>query len=236
MAAHQLHVARFVTVSTPPRTRPTRVIVADDSGLFRDGVTRILTESDIDVPGQARDGDELVRMVRDDPPDAVVVDIRMPPTGTDEGLIAARSIRREHPDVGVLVLSTFIDTAFAFELATELPERMGYLLKDRVADGNELVDAIRRIDAGGIVIDPVVVARLVAKPRERSPIDELSEREREVLALMAEGRSNQAIGQRLFLSERTVEAYVRSIFTKLNLEPTADDHRRILAVLAFLRA
>jgi DNA-binding NarL/FixJ family response regulator len=121
-------------------------------GLFRDGVTRILTESDIDVSGQARDGDELVRMVRDDPPDAVVVDIRMPPTGTDEGLIAARSIRREHPDVGVLVLSTFIDTAFAFELATELPERMGYLLKDRVADGNELIDAIRRIDADWIAL------------------------------------------------------------------------------------
>jgi len=215
--------------------RPTRVVLADDSALFREGVARILAESGLEVSGSARDAIDLIRLVRADPPDVVVVDIRMPPTGTDEGLVAARTIRSEHPEVGVLILSAFVDTAFAYELASESPERMGYLLKDRVADGTELVDAIRRIDAGGLVIDPAVVSRLVARPRESNPLDLLTEREREVLALMAEGRTNLAIGQRLFVSERTVEAYVRSIFSKLGLEPTPDDHRRVLAVLAFLR-
>jgi DNA-binding NarL/FixJ family response regulator len=165
----------------------------------------------------------------------VIVDIRMPPTGTDEGLVAARAIRAEHPEVAVLVLSTYIDTDFAATLATESPERSGYLLKDRVADEAEIVEAIHRVARGGLVIDPAVVAQLVRRPRERSPVDELTERERTVLHLMAEGRSNQAIGQRLFLSERTVEAHVRAIFSKLGLEPAPDDHRRVLAVLTYLR-
>jgi DNA-binding NarL/FixJ family response regulator len=211
------------------------VILADDSALFREGVAHILTDAGVEVAGQARDAEELLRLVRADPPDVVVVDIRMPPTGTDEGLAAARAITAERPEVGVLVLSTYLDTDFAFALASGGKGRNGYLLKDRVADGDELLEAIRRIASGGLVIDPAVVSRLVERPRDRSPVDLLTDRESNVLSLMAEGRSNKAIGERLFLSERTVEAHVRSIFTKLGLEPAPDDHRRVLAVLAYLR-
>ncbi len=211
------------------------MILADDSALFREGMAHILTDAGVEVAGQARDAEDLLRLVRADPPDVVVVDIRMPPTGTDEGLAAARAITAERPEVGVLVLSTYLDTDFAFALASGDEGRKGYLLKDRVADGDELVEAIRRIAGGGLVIDPAVVSRLVERPRDRNPVDLLTDRESNVLSLMAEGRSNKAIGERLFLSERTVEAHVRSIFTKLGLEPAPDDHRRVLAVLAYLR-
>jgi DNA-binding NarL/FixJ family response regulator len=212
-----------------------RVVVADDSALFREGLALILAEADLEVIGQAADGEDLVRLVRRDPPDVVVTDIRMPPTGTNEGLLATRAIREEHPQVAVLVLSTYVDTQFATALVTDSPRGTGYLLKDRVSDTDELVEAIHRIARGGLVVDPSVVSRLVGRSRERDPLETLSGREREVLSLMAEGRSNQAIGQRLFLTERTVETHVRTIFIKLDLEPTADDNRRVLAVLAYLR-
>jgi DNA-binding NarL/FixJ family response regulator len=212
-----------------------RVVLADDSALFREGLARILTDTGMEVSGQVGDPEALIRLVRQDPPDVVVVDIRMPPTGTDEGLVAARVIREEHPTVGILILSTYIDTTFATTLVTESPTRIGYLLKDRVADTDEIAEAIQRIARGGLVIDPAVVTTLVGRTRERDPLAELTDRERDVLTLMAEGRSNRAISLRLYLSERTVEAYVRTIFSKLGLEPAADDHRRVLAVLAYLR-
>jgi DNA-binding NarL/FixJ family response regulator len=174
--------------------------------------------------------------VRADPPDAVVVDIRMPPTHTREGLDAAERIRAEDPRVGVLVLSQYVETHHAIQLLQGGVQGVGYLLKDRVADVAEVADAVRRVAGGGSVIDPEVVAQLLGRRRARNPVQELSEREREVLALMAEGRSNQAICQRLFLSPKTVEGHVRSIFTRLDLAATPDDHRRVLAVLAFLRA
>ena len=184
--------------------------------------------------GLASDATSLFKIVADLEPDVVITDIRMPPTLTDEGLVAARRIRAAHRSVGVLVLSTYVETDFAEALLSESDGRSGYLLKDRVADVDELTDAIRRIARGGIVIDPAVVAELLSRRRTRDPLQDLSDRERDVLRLMAEGRSNHAIGVRLFLSPRTVEAHIRSIFTKLDLSPGPDDHRRVLAVLAFL--
>ena len=213
-----------------------QVMIADDAVLFREGLRRVLQAFGIDVAAQVGDAEQLLVRVRASPPAAVVVDIRMPPTYTTEGLDAAERIRAEHPEVGVLVLSQYVDPHHAVQLLQDGPRGVGYLLKDRVANVDELVDAVRRVAAGGSVIDPEVVAQLVSRRRTRDPIQELSDRERQVLALMAEGRTNQAIGERLFLSPKTVEAHVHSIFTRLDLHAAPDDHRRVLAVLAFLRA
>jgi DNA-binding NarL/FixJ family response regulator len=212
-----------------------RVMIADDAVLFREGLARVLEAAGIQVAAQVGDADQLIARVRADPPDAVVVDIRMPPTHTREGLDAAERIRAGHPRVGVLVLSQYVETHHAIQLLQGGVQGVGYLLKDRVADVAEVADAVRRVAGGGSVIDPEVVAQLVGRQRVRNPILELTDREREVLALIAEGRSNQAICQRLYLSPKTVEAHVRSIFTRLDLPATPDDHRRVLAVLAFLR-
>jgi DNA-binding NarL/FixJ family response regulator len=213
-----------------------RVVIADDAVLFREGLARVLEGAGIEVAAQAGDAERLLALVRADPPDAVVVDIRMPPTHTCEGLDAARRIRAEHPPVGVLVLSQYVEPHHAIQLLENGAGGVGYLLKDRVADVGEVVEAVRRVAGGGSVIDPEVVAQLVGRRRAVDPVRQLSEREREVLALMAEGRSNQAIGEQLFLSPKTVEGHVRSIFTRLDLSVSPDDHRRVLAVLAFLRA
>jgi DNA-binding NarL/FixJ family response regulator len=213
-----------------------RVMIADDAVLFREGLARVLQAAGIQVAAQVGDAEQLLARVRADPPEAVVVDIRMPPTHTAEGLEAARQIRADHPQVGVLVLSQYVEPHHAMQLLEEGTSGVGYLLKDRVADVGEVIDAVHRVAAGGSVIDPEVVAQLVSRRRLRDPVQQLTERERQVLALMAEGRSNQAIGERLFLSPKTVEAHVHSIFTRLDLHAAPDDHRRVLAVLAFLRA
>ena len=213
-----------------------RVALADDSLLFREGLTRLMAEAGFEVAGQAGDADGLFELVDAEHPDAVIVDIRMPPTNTDEGLVAARKIKAEHPDVGVLVLSQYVEPDFALALVEERTHGAGYVLKDRVDDLVEFADSVRRVARGDLVVDPSVVALLVGRARRRDPLADLTEREREVLALMAEGRSNQAISERLFLTERTVESHVRSIFLKLDLPPTPDQHRRVLAVLSYLRA
>jgi DNA-binding NarL/FixJ family response regulator len=212
-----------------------RVMIADDAVLFREGIARVLTDAGFEVVAQVGDATALLDRVRRDAPDAVVVDIRMPPTHTTEGLDAARVLQEHHPSVGVLVLSAHVEPHYALQLIESGARGAGYLLKERVADLAELTDAVRRVAAGGLVVDPSVVAQLVGRKRTHSPLDELSEREREVLAVMAEGRSNQAICQRLYLSPKTVEAYVRSVFTKLGLHQGADDNRRVLAVLTYLR-
>jgi DNA-binding NarL/FixJ family response regulator len=213
-----------------------RVIVADDAALFRAGVSRLLDDAGFEVTAQVGDAAALLDAADRDPPDAVVVDIRMPPTHTTEGLDAARTLAARHPGVGVLVLSAHVEPHYAVELVESGATGTGYLLKERVADPGELADAVRRVAAGGVVIDPGVVASLVGRRRVRDPLAALSAREREVLAVMAEGRSNQAICERLYLSPKTVEAYVHNVFTKLDLHQTADANRRVLAVLAFLRA
>jgi DNA-binding NarL/FixJ family response regulator/class 3 adenylate cyclase len=212
-----------------------RVMLADDSILLREGVARLLTDAGFVVMAQAGDAEGLLEAMAADPPDVAIIDIRMPPTHTDEGLRAAHQIRSEHPEVGVLVLSQYVETDYAMELVSEGAAGLGYLLKDRVGNIQEFTDAVRRVAAGGSVIDPEVVSRLVGRARKASPIDALSDREKEVLALMAEGRSNQAISERMFLSPKTVEGHVRNIFTKLDLMDTPDDHRRVLAVLTYLR-
>ncbi len=213
-----------------------RVALADDSLLFREGLARLLTECELDVIGQAEDADGLLALVDAEAPDVAIVDIRMPPEHREEGLIAARQIKRAHPQVGVLVLSQYVEVHYAMALVEDRPRGAGYLLKDRVEDLEEFADAVRRVAAGKVVVDPSVVALLVSRAREHDPLDELTAREREVLELMAEGRSNLAISAQLFLTARTVESHVRSIFLKLNLPPAADDHRRVLAVLSYLRA
>ena len=213
-----------------------RVVLADDALLFREGMARLLTEAGFEVVGQARTADELLGVVRDTRPDVCVVDIRMPPTWVDEGLRAAETIRTELGSaIGVLILSQYLEPAFALRIATEARGGVGYLLKDRVQDLEDFADAVRRVGRGGLVIDPGVVAQLVGRRRVSGPIDALTEREREVMALMAEGRSNQAICERMFVTQKTVEAHIASIFSKLELLPTADDNRRVLAVLTFLR-
>jgi DNA-binding NarL/FixJ family response regulator len=212
-----------------------RVVIADDSVLLREGVSRLLAEAGFEVVGQAGDGEELLREVANKIPDVAIVDIRMPPTHTDEGLRAARELRSRHPSVGVLVLSQYVRPSYAFELLADDARGVGYLLKDRVSDLAELSDAVRRVGEGGSVLDPTVVSQLVGRRRQgHDPIDDLSEREREVLALMAEGRSNRAIGERLFITDRTVEKHVKNIFMKLQIPGSAEDHRRVLAVLAYL--
>ena len=213
-----------------------RIALADDFVLLREGIARLLAEAGFEVVAQAGDARELLAMVREHHPDVAITDIRMPPTHTDEGLRAAEAIREEHGTaVGVLVLSQYVETTFALRLVAEGAGGMGYLLKDRVDDLEDFADAVRRIARGGSVIDPEVVAQLVGRRRARVPLDDLTEREREVLALMAEGRSNQAICDRLFLAPKTVEAHIANIFSKLELLPAPDDHRRVLAVLAHLR-
>lgn len=213
-----------------------RIVLADDSLLLREGIARLLVEAGFDVVAQAGDATELVIAVREHKPDVAITDIRMPPSHTDEGLRAAETIRAEHGTaIGILVLSQYVETTFALRLVADGEGGMGYLLKDRVEDLDELSDAIRRIARGGSVIDPEVVAQLVGRRRARVPLDDLTEREREVLGLMAEGRSNQAICDRLFLAPKTVEAHIANIFSKLELLPAPDDHRRVLAVLAHLR-
>lgn len=213
-----------------------RAVIADDSLLFREGVARLLEESGVDVVGQAGDADELLALVAGELPDLAIVDIRMPPGHRDEGLVAAREIKRTHPDVGVLVLSQYVEVHYAVALVEDRPRGAGYLLKDRVENLEVFVDGARRVAAGEVVVDPSVVALLVNRAREHDPLDELTARERDVLALMAEGRSNGAISSELFLTERTVESHVRNIFMKLGLQPAPDDHRRVLAVLSYLRA
>ena len=212
-----------------------RVVLADDSLILREGLARLLAEAGFDVVGQAGSAAELIGEVGAKRPDVAIVDIRMPPTHTDEGLQAAREIRARWPEVGVLVLSQFVRPSYAIELLSEGAEGVGYLLKDRVSDLGELGSSVWRVGQGGSVLDPSVVAQLVGRPRgDDDPLEDLSEREREVLALMAEGRTNKAIGERLFITEHTVEKHVKSIFGKLRLPAGEDDHRRVLAVLKFL--
>ena len=213
-----------------------RVVIADDEVLLREGLDRLLTEAGFDVVGKAATPDELRRRVELDRPDVAIVDIKMPPTYTDEGLVAAQEIRRSDPRVGVLVLSHYLASRYAMRLLQQHPGGVGYLLKERVSDVAVLTDALWRIHEGECVLDPTIVARLLKRPRPDGPLAELTERERQVLALMAEGRSNQGICDRLILSLKTVEAHVKHIFAKLGLEESPDDHRRVLAVLTYLRA
>jgi DNA-binding NarL/FixJ family response regulator len=213
-----------------------RVVIADDSGLLRDGLARLLSEAGVDVVARAADAEELLVAVDEHRPDVAIVDIRMPPNRGDDGLLAAQEIRRRHPSVGVLVLSHYLDSRYAARLLEEVPERAGYLLKDRISEVAVVADALRRIDEGECVIDPTIVSRLVARKRARGPLDVLTEREREVLALVAEGRSNGAIGEQLFLSRKTVDAHISQIFLKLDLIDSPERHRRVLAVLTYLRS
>lgn len=212
-----------------------RVVIAEDSVLLREGVARLLTDAGFEVVGQAGDGEDLLRKVRAHKPDVAIVDIRMPPTNTDEGLQAARVIRAELPDVSVLVLSQYIEEDYAVDLLGEDAAGVGYLLKDRVADLDQFVDAVRRVASGGSALDPEVVSHMLGRRRADDPLAELSEREREVLELMAEGRTNNAIANELVVTGSTVEKHVTSIFDKLDLEITSEDHRRVLAVLKYLR-
>jgi DNA-binding NarL/FixJ family response regulator len=217
-------------------TETIRVVIADDSVLLREGVARLLEEYGFEVAGQAGDAEDLLRKVGAHKPDVAVIDVRMPPTHTDEGLRAAHTIRREHPATGVLVLSQYVEEAYALELLSQSTESTGYLLKDRVADVDSFTDAVRRVASGGSALDPEVVALLLGRRRREDPLQSITPREREVLALMAEGRSNAAIAEALVVTERAVEKHVTSIFSKLDLTPTVEDHRRVLAVLAYLKA
>ncbi len=236
---YQLHADDLPDTFPPLRNaqehgRATRAVIADDSTLLREGLARLLEEAGIEVVGQARNAPELLLKVRSYNPDVAIVDIRMPPTQTDEGIQAAREIRVKHPGTGVLVLSQHVAHTYATELLSDSAEGLGYLLKDRVSDVEEFTAAVRRVGDGGSALDPLVVSELVGRARRDDPVADLSPREREVLALMAEGRSNHAICARLFISPRAVEKHVTSIFAKLGLPPVPEDHRRVLAVLRFL--
>jgi serine/threonine-protein kinase len=213
-----------------------RIVIADDEVLLREGLDRLLTEAGFEVVGKAATPDELHRRVELTRPDVAIVDIKMPPTHTDEGLVAAQALRGSHPTVGILVLSHYLASRYAMRLLEQHPGGVGYLLKERVSDVAVLTDALWRIHQGECVLDPTIVARLIKRPRPDGPLAELTERERQVLKLMAEGRSNQGICDRLVLSLKTVEAHVKHIFAKLGLEESPDDHRRVLAVLTYLRA
>ncbi len=218
------------------QTPGVRVVVADDVMLTRAGIARVLAAAGVEVVGEAGDVDGLMRLVATARPDCAIIDIRMPPTNTDEGIVAAQRIRELHPEIGVLVLSQHVEPGFALRLLEDHPERSGYLLKDRVTEPATLVDALRRLADGETVVDPAIVSRLLARRREADPLDELSDREREVLTLVAEGLSNSEIGRRLFITERTVEAHVKQVFLKLEIGQAPETNRRVLAVLAFLRS
>ena len=213
-----------------------RVALADDSALFRRGLAKLLTDVEVEVVAEASNGADLFVRVSADAPDVVVLDIRMPPTFTDEGLVIAEQLRKQHPEVGVLLLSTYAETPYAARLLAEGSAGVGYLLKDKVDDTRTLRDALTRIAAGGCVIEADIVARLFDRQRTTNRLDRLTDRERDVLRLMAEGRSNLGIAQKLYLSQKTVEAHAAAIFTKLDLPVAADDNRRVLAVLTWLRA
>jgi DNA-binding NarL/FixJ family response regulator len=213
-----------------------RVVLADDTMLLREGVALLLTQAGFDVVGQAGDAEELVSTVASTAPDAAIVDLRMPPTHTDEGIKAALLIRAQHPGTGVLVLSQHADVGLAMRLLSDGAEGVGYMLKDRVADLEDFADAIRRVAVGGSALDPTIVSQLLSKRRDKGPLDDLTPREREVVELMAEGRSNQGIADRLDISERGVQKHVTSLLDKLGIPAGTDDHRRVLAVLTFLRA
>jgi DNA-binding NarL/FixJ family response regulator len=213
----------------------TRVVVADDSVLLREGVARLLADAGFEIVGQAGNADELLLKVRSYKPDIAIVDIKMPPTHTDEGLRAAQEIREHHPETGVLVLSQYVESGYALELLQGNADGVGYLLKDRVADVEDFTAAVKRVAEGGSALDSEVVSRLVGRRRGEDPVSQLTPREREVLELMAEGRSNQAIAERLFVTPRAVEKHVTSIFGKLRLPADEADHRRVLAVLTYLR-
>ena len=212
------------------------VVIADDSVLLREGIVRLLSEVGFDVVAQSGTADDLLRHVAMHKPQVAVVDIRMPPTHTDEGLRAAAEIRERFPDTGVLVLSQYVEAGYAMDLLSDSAEGVGYLLKDRVSDVEQFASSVRRIAEGGSVLDPDVVSQLIGRRRRDDPLEQLTPREREVLELMAEGRSNQAIADRLFVTLRAVEKHVTSIFTKLNLPASTEDHRRVLAVLAAIRS
>ncbi len=214
---------------------PIRVVLAEDSVLLREGVASLLANAGFEIVGQAGNAEELLLRVRSYKPDVAVIDIRMPPTNTDEGLRAAQTIREQHPEVGVLVLSQYVESGYALELLQGNAEGVGYLLKDRVADVNEFAAAVKRVAEGGSALDPEVVSLLVGRRRGEDPLSQLTPREREVLELIAEGRSNQGIADKLVVTERAVEKHVTSIFSKLRLPAAAEDHRRVLAVLAYLR-
>jgi len=213
-----------------------RVIVAEDSVLFREGLVRVLEGAGFDVVGQASNVEELDLLLAHEDANLVILDIRMPPTQTDEGLVAAKRIRRQHPEMGVLLLSQYVESHHALELLGQSPDRVGYLLNDRVADLGALVDAVRRVGGGGSAVDPLVVSRLLGQKRSRDQLENLTDRERSVLALMAEGRSNDAIATTLRISPKTLEAHIGTIYSKLGLEPAGSDHRRVLAVLNYLRS
>jgi DNA-binding NarL/FixJ family response regulator len=213
-----------------------RVIIADDSFLFREGLTRVLERADFVVAGHAGNVDELDRLLARESVSLVILDIRMPPTQTVEGLLAAKRIRQEYPNIGVLLLSQHVESHHALELLGESPDHVGYLLKDRVSDLGEFIDALRRVGAGGSAIDPMVVSQLLRRKRTRDLIDELTDREKSVLAQMAEGLSNEAIAKALRISPKTLEAHIGTIYSKLGLEPGGSEHRRVLAVLNYLRS
>jgi DNA-binding NarL/FixJ family response regulator len=214
-----------------------QVVVADDAVILREGLARLLREAGFQVVGLAADGDELITLVEKTHPDVAIVDIRMPPTHTDEGLKAAKAIRQRHPRVGILVLSQHVHSRYAIELLSGGTDGIGYLLKERVSDLTELASSVQRVGDGGSVVDPAVVEQLVGRRRHgQDPLANLTDREREVLALMAEGRSNKAIAERLFVTEHTVEKHVKNIFGTLGLPLSADDHRRVLAVVTYLNA
>ena len=213
-----------------------RLVVADDSLIVREGLSRLLVEAGFDVVATAETGTELLAQVARTQPDIAIVDIRMPPTHTDEGIAAAQQIRQDHPAVGILILSQHLESRYAARILEEVPERIGYLLKERVSDFAVLADTLKRIGEGECVIDPTIITRLLRRARTSDPLSSLTERERQVLELMAEGRTNQAIARTLVMSAKTVEAHVGQIFQKLGLEQSPDDHRRVLAVLAILRS
>ena len=213
-----------------------RAVIAEDSVLLREGLIRLLVEAGIEVVGQAGDAEDLMRKTRAHKPDVVITDIRMPPTQTDEGLRAAQEIRTELPGTGVLVLSQYIEEGYAMELLGENAEGVGYLLKDRIADVDRFLDAVRRVADGGSALDPEVVSTMLGRRRRDDPLAELTPREREVLELMAEGRTNSAIAEHMVVTERAVEKHVTNIFGKLGLPATGDDHRRVLAVLTYVQS